>query len=316
MSIEPPERPEADRSPSAGLGWRLTVFGIAAIAVGAGFGVLGLLQLLVAFVGPVLDAASAVAGAMLYALIGIVLVTSGIGSLRRRRWVRPVMLLVSGTWILVGVVAVWLVRRLLPEMLLLGGLPPESPEAAVVRTVATSVAAAFGVVLPAAFFWAYRDPRVALACARHDTRPGFGDRLPPEALTLSAALAGAALLSLPMLVRPVVPLFGHLATGWPGRLLLAAGIAGCAWLAWSTFRLRATGYWATLVLLVLLGVSTVWTFARVDPLEVYRGLGYPQELLDAMPSIGTLTRSVTQLGAVVLTIGGAVWMLRIRRHFT
>jgi len=293
---------------------RLTLFGVAAIGVGVLFLLLGLLQLLVALVAPTFDGASLVAGVALYALIALVLVVSGIGSIRRRRWVRPVMLLVSGSWLLSGVMATWLALRLGPDLALAAGLDPADPAAAIARAVMAATAAGMGVLVPAAFFWAYRDPRVQAACERSD--PVRGERCPPDVLTLSVALAAGALVSLPMLVRPVVPWFGLLVTGWPGRLTLAAGIVGCGLLAWSTHRRRIEGWWGTLVLLVVLGVSTVWTFARVDPLEMYRLLGYPEDLLARLPSIGDATRAATEMFAVVLTIGGVAWLFRLRRHFT
>jgi len=293
---------------------RLTLAGIAAIAVGGLFLLLGLLQLLVALVTPTFDAASLAAGFALYVLIALVLVGCGIGSIRRRGWVRPVMLLVSGTWMLSGAMATWLALRLGPELALAAGVDPADPAGKLVRAVMVGAAAGLGLVLPAAFFWVYRDPRVQIACDRHD--PEHAERCPADVLTLSVALGAGALLSLPMLVRPVVPLFGFLVTGWAGRLTLASGMVVCGVLAWWTFRLRVAGWWATLVFLTLLGVSTAWTFARVDPLDLYRQLGYPQEILERLPSIGEATRVASELGAVALTIGGLVWVLRLRRHFT
>jgi hypothetical protein len=307
-------RPEDDRGAGADCGLRLTLFGVAAIVVGAGFLLLGLLQLALALVEPAIETPSAWAGVALHALIALVLVASGIGSIFRRRWVRPVMLLVSGTWILVGVMATWFAVRLGPDLALAAGVGPGEPAAVVLRAVTVAVAGGLGVLLPAAFFWAYRDPRVQIACDRSDRRGS--DRCPAEVLTLSAALAAGALLSLPMLARPVVPVFGHLVTGWAGRLALGAGIVACGVLAWSTYRLRVEGFWATLALLILLGLTTVWTFARVDPLDVYRLLGYPDDWLERLPSIGSATRTATQLGAVGLTVGGVAWVLRLRRHFT
>ena len=302
-----------DPAPEADLGPRLIVFGTAAVAVGAGFVLLAAIQLLLALAGALFDAASAAGGVALYALVGGVLVACGIGSIRRQRWVRPVMLLISGTWLLVGLVACWLVFSLAPEMLLAAQVDPSA--GVLVQAALVGAALGGGVVLPAAFYWAYRDPRVEQSCRRHDPRPSWTDRCPAEVLTLSLALAASAVSSLPLLVHPVVPLFGRLATGWSGRLVLAAGIAMCAWLAWSTFRLQAAGWWATAASFVLFGASGLATFVLVDPLELYRQLGYPEDLLASLPSIGEAARTAASLGTLALTLAGLGWMLRIRRHF-
>ena len=132
---------------------------------------------------------------------------------------------------------------------------------------------------------------------------------------LSIALLAAALFSLPMILRPAVPLFGRLATGPAGALALLAGVALCLWLAWSTFRLERVGWWATVVFLVALGVSTLWTFAVVDVAEMYRHLGYPEEQIAALARSGPLLRRLTLWSSVVLTVVGVVYMLGIRRHF-
>jgi len=291
----------------------LTLFGAAAMVVGVGFVAFGLLHVLLLYAMPQLDPASAAAGLVLYVTIGLVLVGAGIGSLQRRRWVRPVMLLASGTWILVGVTAAWLVLQLADELPLAAGLAPGDPLASAVEAITIGAVLGFGILLPGAFFWAYRDPRVLEVCERSDDS---GQRPPAEVLTLSVALGATALTSLPMLARPVVPLFGHLVTGWAGRVLVVGGLVASLWLAWSTYRRRVAAYWATLAVLVLIGASTVWTFLRVDFLEVFRLLGYPEEMLARMPSIAVAARRATLLGTVAFTLGGVAYMLRLRRHFT
>ena len=291
---------------------RLRLAGAAAIAAGAGCVAFGLLHGFLAFAVPELDRASAIAGLALYVAFGLGLVAAGVGSLRRRRWVRPVMLLASGTWIVVGVAAAWLVLQLAPELALAAGLAPEDPLALVVQAIPVGAVTMLGIVLPGALFWAYRDPRLLEACE------GVGAAaVPPmEVLTLSVALGAAALTCLPLLARPVVPLFGYLVVGRAGLACVLLGLAGCLWLAWATYRQRLVAYRAALAALVLLGVSTAWTFLRVDATEILRTIGYPEELLSQMPSLPAAARSATLVATVALTVGGVVWLLRLRRHFT
>ena len=292
---------------------RLTLAGATTLAAGVGSVGFGLLHGLLLFAVPELDRASAIAGLALYVTIGLGLVGAGVGSLRRRPWVRPVMLLASGTWIVVGAAAAWIVLELAPELTLAAGLAPEDPLALVVRAIAVGAVAAVGILLPAALFWAYRDPRVLDACASPDDA---ADRPPAEVLTLSVALGASALGCVPLLARPVVPLFGHLVAGRAGLACVLGLLAGCLWLARSTYRRRLAGYRATLAALVLVGISTVWTFLRVDPAVLLREFGYPEDLLAGMPSLPAAARNATLVATVAMTVGGVAWLARLRRHFT
>ena len=52
---------------------------------------------------------------------GAVMIWAGVGSMRRRRWVRPIMLFISGTWLIVGLFVLLLVLWVLDDLLLVAG---------------------------------------------------------------------------------------------------------------------------------------------------------------------------------------------------
>jgi len=320
----PTDQPGNGTRSTGDLGRRLTFFGVVAVGIGAFLIVLGLLHPLLPMMSGMLadeqplDAHTVWMGLLLYVSIGAVMIWAGVGSMRRRRWVRPIMLFVSGTWLIVGVFVLLLVLWILDDLLLVAGgeVLRSSPEVAtVVRWLTIGFTVSGGVLLPLIFFWAYRDPGIQATCEHHDPRPSWSDRCPPTVLGLSAALLAAALFSLPMLLRPVVPLFGWLATGPAGAITLLAGVALCAWLAWSTFRLERAGWWATMAFLVVLGVSTLWTFAVADLQEMYRYLGYPEEQIAALARSEPVLRRLSIWSSVVLTVAGLLYMLGVRRHF-
>ena len=118
-----------------------------------------------------------------------------------------------------------------------------------------------------------------------------------------------------MILRPVVPLFGRLLTGPEGLLALLGGVALCSWLAWSTFRLQRVGWRATLGFLLVLGISTVWTFEVVELTEMYGQLGYPEEQIAALARSEPVLRRLTLWSTLALTVVGVLYMLSIRRHF-
>lgn len=318
------DHPSDGTRPTAGLGRRMTFFGIVAVGLGVVLIVLGLLHPLLPMMSGMLadeqplDTHAIWMGLMLYVSIGAVMIWAGVGSMRRRRWVRPVMLFVSGTWLIVGVFVLLLVLWVLDDLLLVAGgeAVRSSPAVAVVaRWVAIGFTVGGGILLPLVFFWAYRSPEIQTTCERHDPRLSWSDRCPSSVLVLSIALLAAAVFSLPMVLRPVVPLFGRLVTGPAGLLALLGGVALCAWLAWSTFRLERVGWWATLGFLVVLGLSTVWTFEVVHLTEMYRQLGYPEEQITALARSEPVLHRLTQWSTVALTIVGLLYMWSIRRHF-
>jgi hypothetical protein len=303
-------------------GGRLIFFGSLAVLLGAACGLLALLSLLLPFLGELLpapeaagDTRSALLGFLTYGLAGAILVWAGAGSLRQRRWVRPVMLSVAWTWLFVGAFG------LLTTLALLDDLPylarsdgePWPPEIVVaVQATVLGVVVIGGLFLPALFLWAYRDEQVLHTCRRHDPEPGWADRCPWPVLLLSLELGLAALLTLFMALRPVVPLFGTLVTGRAGALLLLAAAALLGRLALAVYRCSMRAWWATTLLLVAVGLSVGVTSWVVDPVLLYRELGYP-EPASAAPV--RFVRAVGVWGSLGFTLLSLIYMGAIRRRF-
>jgi hypothetical protein len=302
---------------------RLILFGLLSVGVGLICCALALLQVAVVFLGALPrgaetlpgDLPSMLSGAALYLLLGAAFLGLGVGSVRRRRWVQPLMLTMAWTWLAGGLLMLLLAPRVM-DALALGVANPEAAglfEAA--KLFVLLFTGGIGVLLPATFVWVYRDPDLLRTCEAHDPRPAWTERCPASVLGLSVGLAACAVLALPMLARPVVPFFDRLLTGWRAGLLLVAGAWICAWLARATFRLEPVGWWGTVVLLIVLGIGTGLAFAVVEPAELQRALGYPQQTFPdgGRPVLfgGTLAIGVT----VVFTAAGLLYMARIRKHF-
>ena len=119
------------------------------------------------------------------------------------------------------------------------------------------------------------------------------------------------MIAVPLALRPVVPLFGWLVTGWAGAGVQLIGAGLCFWLARRVYEQLLSGWWATTIFLTLAGVSTLATLVRVDPAEWYRAMGYPEELLQAM----TLRSTIPAWLTVAVTLLTLVYMVGIRKHF-
>ncbi len=298
---------------------RLQFFGVLTVLCGTAWILIGLLPLLLPLVGPISaasDLPSLLMSVATNALLGGVLIGVGIGSMRRRRWVQPMMLIIAWTWLIGGVLSTALVVPLLDNVLALAsgsGASPEPREVLVFKSLFTGVVVTLGILLPALYIWAYRERDVLRTCEIANPAPAWTERCPSTVLGLSVMLGAAAVLCLPLAFKPVVPWFGRLLTGWTGALFLLLGAVGALWLARSTFRLSMAGWWSTTLLMTVLGFSVTVTFLWIEPAAYYRELGFPEEQVELLdhPSI----RRVLVGGTAVLTLVSLGYMAAIRKHF-
>jgi hypothetical protein len=302
---------------------RLTLFGAMAVMAGVGCLVLGLAHILLLFWHDLLpgldtmpvDLRSSVMGALIYALLGLAFVWVGSGSIRKRRWARPLMLTLAWTWLAGGVTALVLLPALL-EMSLgmtIPGAQMDSDVVWLIKLVSMLGIGLLGVVLPGLFVWAYNDRHLRLTCEAHDTQPDWTQGCPPAVLGLSVGLGACGLVLALMALRPAVPWFGRLVTGWPGALMFVLGGGVSLWLAREIYALRVRGWWVASVFLIVGGVSTWLTLVRIEPAEMFRAMGYPEELL---PSGSSAIGRVTAWLTIFTTLATLGYMASIRKHFS
>jgi len=303
---------------------RLILFGVVAAGVGLLSVAIGLLQIAMAFLGALIpgatdmptDKPSLLMGAALYGLIGAAFVWAGLGSIRKRRWVRPMMLTLAWTWLAGGVLAVVVTPRLIDSLAFTAPNAAGTTELlGVVKLFVLLFLAGAGIVLQALFIWAYRDPDVLRTCEAHDPRPCWTERCPTQVLGLSVGLGACALIVLPMLARPALPFFTLVLTGWPAAVVLIMCALACAYLARSTYRLEMSGWWGTTSLLLLLGLATGVAFAVLDPGEMYRALGYPEAQATALEGSGIAGSGLGVGLSAVITLASLAYMAGIRKHF-
>jgi hypothetical protein len=304
---------------------RLTIFGILSVLVGAVALLFGLLYLLIPFMGNLLpedlaeaiDWRSAVIGWLTYSMLGAIFVWAGLGSIRRRRWVRSVMLTVSWSWLLFGVLLVvmsWLtLDHILAQALEQSGASISERAVFIVKAAILTFECLFGVLLPALFVAAYRDQDLLLTCQAHDPNPGWADRCPPTVLGLSLGLGACAVLGLPIALRAEAPLFGQLVRGWPAVLLTLGMSVFCAYLARAIYRQREAGFWGGVLFLLLFGVSIGVTLWAEGLAELMRALGHPEDQLGAFT--GALADSIAIWSSAGLTLASVAYFWAIRKYF-
>jgi len=308
----------------------LVVFGILTIAMGC----LCALLVPLMFVGVALSAgtpggqipmSSLIPGACMYAFLAVALIWLGIGSIRARRWARALLLILSWTWLGIGLIAVIMMAFLLPTMLANMPLPTVRAGQPQVRQAALEIGMAIGflidgvilVVVPAIWTFFYSSRHVRFTCEWRDPLPCWTDTCPLPVLGLCLWLLFSAvmMLILPLTMHGVMPFFGMFITGFPSVIFCLANAALWVFAAGLLYQLDSRGWWLILVVFSLYMISSLLTFARHDIIELYRLMDYPQAQIDQIQKLGMFKGNfmIWMMVAFMLPILG--YLLFIKKYF-
>jgi hypothetical protein len=306
----------------------LIVFGIVSIVLGALSGCFGLIALVPLLMPatmmppgqPPPDPRGVAMGFVIYALVSAALIWCGIGSVQRRRWVRPMLLIIAWTWLLTGIATTVIVALSMNnlDIAMRAANPSVPPMPAGVKTMLYVFTLAFStfvfVVVPLVLVIFYQPTRTRLALEADDPQMRWTDRVPLPVLGLSVGLGMAAVSVLFGLAYNVIPVFGKLVIGAPAVAIILAMAALCAWLAVETYRLRWIGWWGSLVFSVLLCVNGVVSMMRISMYDFYRAIDVPEDQARLMEEMAVNPRMYVVLFTVmgVACVGYAVY---VRRFF-
>ena len=303
----------------------LLVFGILEIL----FGVLAALMIALMIAGQIMSAQllheptplrQIIPGAIVYGIIAGMLIVLGIGSCKTRRWARSLSLIVAWSWLVVGLISIAATSLFLSSFLSAAQPPGQAlpASARVVAMIASMVC--LGIifaVIPGILVFFYGSPHVKATCEAHDPSPGWTDACPMPVLALSLWLGFGAvtLLTLPLSTNGVIPFFGVLLSGVIGSLGCVGLAALWVYSAWVIYRLRLVGWWIVVVTVGVMTVSALVTFTRIDLLEMYRVMGYPERQIELMQQYSFIRGN----GVAWLSLGGAVpflvYLVFVKRYF-
>jgi hypothetical protein len=285
------------------------------------------------------------AAALIYVLSSVVLITLGVGSLRIRRWSRPIVVIVGGTAALGGLASTlsWLlfapsIQRTMAAAAAAANTPAAAPTTAAASTMPATAPATlsatppsvvygitvgavlggvvFSVLLPGAFAWFYSRKSVRQTYDYFDPGPSWTDRAPTPVLALSFWLAIGSLFALNFVLWGVAPVFGRLVTGVPAIAVLVLASAVLSALAIGVYRLNRLAWWATAAFVVIAMVSAATTYARVDPLDVYRLAGSPPAQVELLEQMGMARRSMLVGPPIVYGVALLGYLMWVRKYFT
>lgn len=303
----------------------LVLFGILVILIGGGCLLmvpLMMLSLAVTRSAPAdvvgADTASVVIAGLFYAALGIWFVWLGVGSIMARRWARALLLVTSWLWLCLGVLGISVMIVTLPATLAQPAAGTEElPRAALTFIMIFTLAfmSVIFVLLPGVLVLFYRSRQVKATCEARDRLPRWTDACPLPVLGLSMLMAygGLGIIFIPIAYDPVFPLLGVLLTGAPATMLWVVLIVVWLYVAWGLYRLKLEAWWTAVVVLAFQAISTVITFSRVDPMEMMRQMGYPEEQLEMVQQMGFFQGGffwLTTLGALAVYLGYLAYLKR------
>jgi hypothetical protein len=270
----------------------LIIFGVFAILIGT----LCALVAPVAFFGQIMaakrlgtefDLSAALLGAIVYALMAVVLVWLGVGSVLARRWARTLLLCLGWIGLVIGVVAmpaVFLTMNSIGDTLRVHGQEVHPLTVAVIKFFALMITFVIYIAIPGVAVLFYRSSHVRRTCEARDPVERWTDRCPVPVLALCLLQGFTALmllLILPLYGR-VFPFAGVVLQGWSARLLWLALAAFMAFAAWGFYRLNPRVWWAYATVTLLVWASSLLTIGRVGLIELYRQMGLPERQLELM----------------------------------
>ena len=307
----------------------LLVVGIFLIIAGSLAGCLGLMTPLALFVpqppgAPQQPVGQVIAALLIYAAIAGALIAVGIGSIRKRRWSRPIVLAASWIGVVGGVIGliVWIFAAPgVAEMMRTGGgaAPgaPRPPPAFVTGMLIgmTVFMLLIYLVIPGLLIWLFSSEDVRATVEFYDPQPRWTDRIPIPALILVMLLALATLTVLTALPQGWFPLFGIVLHGAPATAALVVVTILCAAATYLAFRLRRSGWWMAVVLWTVGAVSWIVTVLRVDMFEIYRDSGMSEEQLRALREANVMPPALLAAAVAVMAAIAIVFALKVRRYF-
>jgi len=253
----------------------------------------------------------AIPGFLMYCGIGGVLLVLGFGSVLRRRWSRPLILIVSWGWLAMGFLTLFMAVAMVP--VLQQSLPAEPGVGAVVYGCFGVTFGLFGIVVPAIFLVLYSPRDVAATLAALDPETRWTDRIPTPLLGLVLWLGLTAGAMVPSCLYALLPVGGTFVTGpiAVAVYLVAGGIFVAV--AVGLARRSRLAWWTGLITTLVWGGWSAATVPRIDFDEVMRHIGMAQQ--PGVPDMGAMYHSPWFLGPMVLIwLGLVAYFLFARRY--
>ncbi|MEO8204932.1 MAG: hypothetical protein ABI615_02035 [Chthoniobacterales bacterium] len=260
----------------------------------------------------------------IYGSIAGINIWLGIGSIMARRWARAVLLILSWSWLVMGIfmtVGMCFIFNHMTDAMMMGSqasvMTPVSAKTIVLSTMAF-ISAIF-IFIPLIWVLFYGGKNVKATCESRDPVIRWTDRcpLPVIAASLWLFFSGLCMLLMPFAYGGVLPFFGMILSGVPGGIIYIILAIVFFYCSYAFYRLDLKGWWIKVIILILFGISNALTYTRHSMTEMaaimYRDLPADQ-LKIIQDSTWMNNNTMVWMGTVnVLVMLG--YLLYIRKFF-
>ncbi len=260
-----------------------------------------------------LSASHIVAAMLLYGAIAGALIWLGIGAVRKRRWSRPLILILATHWIILGAVSLVASIVMFPVTRDTLADIPNFPREFLgwMLAVGIAVSAVFMVGLPTLIFWLTRSEAADQTLRHFDPVERWTDRCPLKILGLSMTLYLAAALFGFSATYMMFPIGGVLLKGMPA-IVVSLAIAGVLALSgYRVYRCQLRGWWLGLAGIVVPALLMIPSMLRVPLADIYRSFGTPEEQIAAIVEHAGLIRATSISFLILLAISFTIYMVRL-----
>ena len=261
---------------------------------------------------------------MLYVVVAAAFIAGGIGSIRTRRWARPLMLSVGWTWLLVGVFGMVILAALLPSMREMmaastgarpGAPAPPAGFADALVWITGAISFVMYIALPGIFLFFYSRRHVRRTLEHYDPAPGWADRAPVSVFTLAVALAVSGLFTLAMVTYGMFPLLGTMLTGLDAMVATVVTASVFLLSAYLVYRLRMSGWWLTMLISIVLPLAMIVSMQRLGIIAMYEHMGLPPEQIEAVRDNALMRGPLIPITTALMGVFGVVYLFAVRKFF-
>jgi hypothetical protein len=265
-----------------------------------------------------------VVGGVVYALLCAAFLSIGIGSIRKRRWVRPLVIVFGWIGLCGGVFGIIVWGFSLPQMAntmrAAAAAPPgrPAPPAAIFNVIIGFMTVFFVliyVIIPATLLWLFRPDDVKATLEHYDPHPRWTDGVPLPVLGLAVLLALGGFSALTAAAQGWFAAFGFVTSGPPARAFSIAFAAVFAIAAWLTFRRHPAGWWIAMALFILGPLAWITTLLRRDLMDVYRSMGMTEAELRPIATLRILNSPIAATGMALVALVTLAFTWHARKYF-
>jgi hypothetical protein len=252
--------------------------------------------------------------ALMYATVSAAFGWLGIGCLIKRRWSRPLTLILSTHWLIIGILSILSTLATYPIAIATIQADKTVPKSAILLILAAGLAivAVVMVILPAAILLVMKSPDMRSTVEHYDPTPRWTDRCPIKVLGLSLTLYVTGLFFAFGIAYAAFPIAGVLLRGLPAILTVSI-IAGLLILSgYWVYKLQDRGWWLGLLTISIVTLAMIPSVFFVPAVDFYRAMGTPEEQLPVIAEHEQLLKATFMGMMILFAIGFAAYMFSIR----